>query len=208
MLSKLQKTVARNAFRQASRIQQMGKCLWLQTPPSPDEFQQYSLLSSTEEALVQVYPSELASLINTFPTRMIDGPTLRKIVHAAFRLSLTSPDDVALESLRCLNSQMMLSKTTSIETTECLRIVVTSLYDVDREIDATGQHIFFYRVLFENTSDTDVVQLVCIHHIARLLSLCWVCQYSSLILTPYYLYMLSCVNDRWVGIGNSVVKIE
>ena len=160
MLTKLQKAVARNAFRQASKLSRAQSPLWLQSPPSPDEFQQYSLLSSTEEALIHVYPSELSSLITKFPTRMIDGPTLRKIVHEAFRLPLQSPDDVALESLRFLNGQMNLSKTTSIETTECLRIVVTSLYDVDREIDATGQHIFFYRVLFENISDTDVVQLM------------------------------------------------
>lgn len=166
MLSRTQKFVARSAFRIASRLEASEKKLWLQLPPHVDEFQTHSFARSTEEALQDIYPSSLSSLIGTFPCRVIDGTSLREMIRTAFRTQLDdgcNPDDEALRGLRMLNIQEMLSKSSSMEITEkgeqCrVRVVVTAVYDEARSDESRG-HMFFYRVLFENMG-SDCIQLM------------------------------------------------
>lgn len=171
MLSRTQRAVARSAFRTALRLEASGKQIWLQLPPSSDEFQTHRYTNSTEEALQEIYPPAFSSLIGTFPTRLIDGSSLRMLIRSAFRMNLDdhhNPDDEALRGLRVLNVQKMLSESTSIQKTECgehckVRVVVTSVYDTERSDDAR-EHRVFYRVLFENEGN-DVVQLMGRHWI-------------------------------------------
>lgn len=174
-LSKLQRTVARAMLRRASKLTRSGAQLFLQTLPDPSEFQTHGYDASEMDALERIYPPALRPLIALYPTRSINGAMLREMVRSACRPADNGDsgggdggdggggcggDDAALLALRMLSDQVMLAASTSVATTDGVRIVVTSIYDAERSHEAGNcQHVFFYRCTFHNMGE-DLVQLM------------------------------------------------
>lgn len=122
MLTKIQKCVARSGLRTARRMELQGRILWLQTELHSNEFQTFvTIPPGCEKNILQsVYPEKLADfLINYHPSRTIDGPALKNMIKLSFRSgplaeklrgdSNVNLDDIALESLRSLNTHVRLS---------------------------------------------------------------------------------------------------
>ena len=193
-LSKLQRTVARSALRSARKLIEAAAAsnsgvqnqLFVQTTPHASEFQNYRYDASELDALEHVYPPALKPLIALYPTRSVDGATLRQMVRSVCRQlpttadssssssssgsrggsssnnnsSSSNDDDTALVALRLLSDHMKMSESTSVATTDGMRVVVTAIYDEHASQEAGhGQHVFFYRCTFHNVGQ-DLYQLM------------------------------------------------
>jgi len=187
-LSKLQRTVARSALRSARKLIKaeaaasnsgvQNQILFVQTTPHASEFQNYRYDASELDALEHVYPPALKPLIALYPTRSVDGATLRQMVRSMCRQLPTTADssssgsrggsgnsssiddDTALVALRLLSDHMKMSESTSVATTDGMRVVVTAIYDEHASQEAGhGQQVFFYRCTVHNVGQ-DLYQLM------------------------------------------------
>ena len=117
-LTRVQKVVVRNALKFAKKLKVCEGLLYIQIPPSMNEFNAHlskSIETRNREVLQDIYPLELHELIDQYPSRVFDGETLRRFVRSAARLrgfeSESSSDrlgneDMALEAVRRLSEQV------------------------------------------------------------------------------------------------------
>ena len=117
-LSRLQRVVVKNALKFAKKMKLCEGVLYIQTPPSMNEFNAHlskQIEARNREVLQEIYPPELHELIDLYPSRVFDGETFRKFVCSAVRLnrfeSESSSDrivneDMALEAVRRLSEQV------------------------------------------------------------------------------------------------------
>jgi len=171
-LNGVQRVVLRAFLRHIRSLEKCNTSLWLQTFPHVSEFQT-TLISTSKEDLatfVSTFPSPIQEyLALNIPSRVISSGDLRRIVSTAYRSKdpfKYCHDSVgeSLECLKILNDQMRLNESTSIKTTNNVRVVASAVYDRRetgklRDIHGEGSHSFYYRVTVENCGD-DVVQLI------------------------------------------------
>ena len=117
-LSKLQKVVVRNALQFAKKLKACEGMLYIQIPPSMNEFNSHmskSIETRNREVLQEIYPPELHELIDQYPSRVFDGETFRRFVSSAVRLNRSESEssterivneDMALEAIRRLSEQV------------------------------------------------------------------------------------------------------
>ena len=117
-LSKLQRVVVRNALQFAKKLKVCEGLLYIQIPPSMNEFNSHlskSIEARNREVLQEIYPPELHELIDLYPSRVFDGETFRRFVCSAVRLDRSESEssneriineDMALEAIRRLSEQV------------------------------------------------------------------------------------------------------
>ena len=153
--------------------------IFLQTFPSPDEFQSFKTTESQEELfelVTRLFPKRLHLFLQTqLTSRYISGNLLHNIVKQGFRdekltTELTATNggkkigsdilDDAMESIRVLNDQLLLSESSSVKTTSNILTAVSAVIDTESTRGAvTGYNSFYYRVTIENNSP-NIVQVL------------------------------------------------
>lgn len=152
--------------------------LWIQSFPTPSEFQtffSYSSRKEMEKIVNYVFPYDLSGfLCSNLQNRLVTPQILRTLVVKAFRSDSfakpidssmkkatdeTDEIDTAFEAIKLLNDQLLLAVNTSVKETFKIRVAVTAVYDSQRASVLPGYHSFFYRVIIENNSE-DVVQVL------------------------------------------------
>jgi hypothetical protein len=113
VLNGIEKVVYRSLLRHANGLTRRKGILWLQKFPSVEEFQSSNYTTAKEDLIdfISMFPEQTQPyLLNTIPSRIVNGKDVQRVVSKAFRASPLKDSKEAtgdlLECLRIVNNQV------------------------------------------------------------------------------------------------------